>query len=213
MMEGRVWHSEFPRSAQNIKEIEYSTSYDELAYIHEYNARQSAPRDHAPDYMYFGRYNFSEKKKSSLRDLFTIRGGLMVVSERFRDLLLGSDLGKTDFFELPLYEYNQKDRRPGRYFILHIAETKDALRLENCGDLSGKAERLAGNYARLRLIDRDTVVAVDRQTALAGVDLWGDPMLPGVAFMSDRLKLAIEEAKIQASFLQIKETKLVEDTP
>ncbi len=114
-----------------------------------------------------------------------------MVSERFFDLLSTYNLGPTRFFEVPLLEYDQKTRRPGRWFILQILAEKPTLvpeRSEGVTEASLKGHWEADPFG-------SGVLAV-RATSSAGEDLWVDPVISHRIFLSDRLKTAIEEAKI-----------------
>jgi hypothetical protein len=115
-----IWTSAFTDHSESIKSVDFHLPDNSLD-------RQVALRQAAkwpdgkpltpelvPDYIFFELYDLSEKYRSSLPDWFTIIGGVHVVSEKFRDFLAGFDLGANQFFEVPLYEFDQKTRRPGR---------------------------------------------------------------------------------------------------
>lgn len=201
----KVWDTPFIQKPNNMSKVTYSTSWDIMDYLNDYQAQVLTPREHAPDYLYFEYYNLSEKQKISLPDMFKITGGFIVISERFHELLQEFDLGQTQFFEVPLYEYNQKNQRPGRWFILHIAEHKEALVPEEC---TGLITFVKGGDKWLSNFGDDTV-AVLKNVALAGVDLWMDPRLNERIFLSDRLKIAIKDHKIKATSMKMKPTKLI----
>ena len=207
----KIWNTPFIQKTQNSRKIDYSSGWDLIDYLDDYQRQILTPRSHVPDYLYFNVYNLPKKKKESLLDMFKVQDGLIVISERLYDLLQQFDTGGTQFFEVPLFEYNQKDRRPGIYYILHIAEHKRALVPDASEELvlRGTNERYGDVWYNGLLTDK---IAVSAGVAGTGVDLWMDPNMNDRIFFSDRLKAAFKEAEIKASALKFLPCKVVEKT-
>ena len=193
-------------ATRNMTRISYKISWDEMDYIRDYRAQVPTPRDHSPEYIYFNVYDLPERKKAALPDMFEITGGLIVISQRFHDLLQDFDLGKTQLFEVPLYENNQKDRRPGTYYILHIGEQKSSFLPD---ESTGIRAHGSGDTLNWDSYAGEDKLALSRDAALAGVDLWMEAKMGDRIFFSDRLKSAIKNHKIKAASLKMRPCKLV----
>lgn len=204
----KIWNTPFIQKTQNVRKVTYSSSWDLMDYLNDYQRQVLTPRSHAPDYLYFNVYDLPKKKKESLLDMFRVRDGLIVISERLYDLFQQFDTGATQFFEVPLFEYNQKDRRPGVYYILHIAEQKRALVPEASQELQlrGTTEQDGDIWYNSLITDK---IAVSAKIAATGVDLWMDPNMRERIFFSDRLKTAFKDAGIKASALKFLPCKVV----
>ncbi|NSX54331.1 hypothetical protein [Parasulfitobacter algicola] len=122
----KIWNTTFIMKTENSRHINYHSDREILAYADEYQDFIKVERNQAPEYLYFDLYDLKEKYKNSLPDIFKVQDAVIVISQKLHDLLQNFDLGETLLFEIPLYEYNQKDRRPGTYYILHIVEKKTA---------------------------------------------------------------------------------------
>ena len=120
-----------------------------------------------------------------------ITDGLAIISERFADLLKDFNLGATQLFEIPLFEFDQETQRSGKYFLLNVAETKPCFLPEQTAHVKAGAGTGLG-FWRLRGFPEATVLP----SAAEGADMWADPTLRQVIFMSDRLVKAIKAAKI-----------------
>ena len=150
------------------------------------------PTDHVPDYIFFKYPDSKEDYKAKLPDLMMIINGLLVISEKFRDLLVGFDIGTTLVHEVPLYEHDQKTRRSGRWFILHITANKKTV----IPEMSENVEQIGkSGHWRSRIAQED-ILAV-RADAGQGADLWIDASFRGRIFLSDCLKSALKPAGIR----------------
>ena len=202
----KVWDTNFISHSQNSTRIDYQSTWDKMDYLNDYEMQIPTPRNHAPDFLHFNVYDLPERKKAALPDMFKVINGLIVVSQRFCDLLQDFDLGKTRLFEVPLYEYNQKDRRPGTYYILHIGEQKTSF----LPDESTGLESLGSGETLVWMSDVDEdKLALSKDAALTGVDLWMEAKMRSRIFFSDRLKMAIKDHKITASSLKMRPCKLI----
>lgn len=152
-----------------------------------------------PEYIFFGLRDLSEEYRAKTPDWFKIMGGVHVISEKFRNFLSDFDLGANEIFELPLYEFDQKTRRSGRWFVFHIRETKDTLVAELSTGLEQRG--MAAGFWRSRTGD-DVLAA--RASAAIGADLWFDLHMAGRIFLSDRLKISLKPAGIRADGLTLR---------
>ena len=193
----RFWNTNPPDKTTSGQNVDFRVDRPPLDYIHEFRRHDPAERDQAPDYIFFNLSGLREDYKRKLPDIFTITGGLIVISERFADLLRGFELGQTRLFEVPLFERDQKTPRPGRWFILHIAAKKSAFVPEASSGVKEKDHAPPGLWEPDRLVKTD-VVAV-RASAAEGEDLWVDTHYSWRIFFSDRLRQAIKEAGIKGS--------------
>ena len=183
----KIWNMPSSLSTKNVRYIDFHLSRPKIDYIQELERFDPVSRDQAPDFIFFKLRNISSAYKANSPDLMTITDGLLIVSQKFRDLLLRFDLGATQLFEVPLYEYDQKTRRPGTWYILHIAVKKHTVipeKSENVREKPVKGFWGPTGYA-------EDVLAVHASSAV-GEDLWADPHFSGRLFLSDRLKTAIK---------------------
>jgi len=166
------------------------------------DGRRPVPAEEVPNYVHFSLRDLRKSQKDNLPDLFRIIDGIPVVSERFRELLIAHELGATEFHEVPLLEYDQKTRRPGRWFLLSVIESKPTLIPEK----SKGVEKIGSTY--LADFSHHDVLAV-RAESVRGADLWRDPPLINRLFLSDRLKRAIKDAGIKVRRMPMRKCVVV----
>lgn len=158
------------------------------------------------------------EKKRALPDAFKGHMDSIIVSEAFRTLLDGFDLGASQVIELPLYDIKSKDKvgrtdvdtskkDPRRWFLFHVTEFKDAFLPEQSADLYDLQSSGKPKYAVQSTVPPKIVV--DRKTAAAGPDVWRDPKLIDVVFFSDALKWAVKSAKLKTPVFPFKPCALV----
>jgi hypothetical protein len=195
----KIWNTTFTDHTVNLRYIDYRIPNSTLDRRVEgsrgfkYPDGKSLPTDLVPDYIFFKYPDSKEDYKAKLPDLTMIINGLLVISEKFRDLLVGFDIGTTLVHEVPLYEHDQQTRRPGRWFILHITANKKTVIPEK----SENVERVAPSSAKwTSRIAQEDVLAVRADAAL-GADLWIDSDYQGRIFLSDRLKSALKSAGVR----------------
>ncbi len=167
-----------------------NTPEKRLEAVNHYQAWHALKPNEIPTKLFFGVSDFSEKQKT-LKDASIIKNGLAIISERFADLLKDFDLGATQIFEIPLFEYDQETQRPGKYFLLNVAETKPCFVPEQSTGVRPGKYTAVGLW---NLISIENLAVLS--TAAVGADMWADPVLREAIFMSDRLVKAIRAAKI-----------------
>lgn len=201
----KIWNTTFTDHTVNLRYIDYSIPNSTLDRRVEgsrgfkYPDGKPLPTDLVPDYIFFKYPDSKEDYKAKLPDLMMIINGLLLISEKFRDLLAGFDLGTTLVHEVPLYEYDQKTRRPGRWFILHITANKKTVIPELSENVKPS---LSGRTWSSRIAQED-VLAV-HAAAAPGAELWIDPHYYGRIFLSDRLKFALKPAGIRVLKLPLR---------
>ncbi len=164
-------------------------------------------------------------------DLCPIAMSGILVSGAMIDLLGQFNLGETQILELPLYEGLGKPLSqssglkepdlsrpvPGRWGLLHVRARKDTVIEEHCKNINHSVEAPWLEIQLLSVSSRSkkTVIALNADAACRGPDLWFDTRITRVPFISDRLRLAIEEAGLRVPTMKwLKEAELhVADDP
>jgi hypothetical protein len=194
----KIWNTTFTDHTINLRYIDYMIPNSTLDRRVEgsrgfkYPDGKSLPTDLVPDYIFFKYPDSKEDYKAKLPDLMMIINGILVISEKFRDLLAGFDTGISLIHEVPLHEHDQKTRRPGRWFILHITANKKTV----IPEMSENVEQIGkSGHWRSRIAQEDNLVV--RADAGQGADLWIDASFRGRVFLSDRLKSALKPAGIR----------------
>ena len=167
---------------------------------------------HIPEYLYFAPMGDS-KVKPSCRDAFHISGGVLVVSQAFRDVLVQHELGATRLHEVPVHRDERgapSDLPP--HYLLHVTEGKPgtfapehSTNVEQLKRYDEAEPRPDAPWADLYNKDELAVHAA----SAAGADLWHDPALRQRLFLSDRLARAIKEAGLKSRALRFVRAKVV----
>lgn len=202
-----IWNTSVD-STSNVRSIEYHVDGDWRVRVHVSDklrrGTSSLPKEQVPEFIHFDRYDLRASYKDNLPDLFRITDGIVIVSERFRDLLTAHELGASEFHEVPLYEYDKTTRRPGRWFIFSVIEKKPTLVPEKSTGIKEMAEK--GVYSPE--IGANDVLAV-RAASAQGADLWQDPAMLYRLFLTDRLKRAIKEAGIKVRHMPMRKCVVI----
>ncbi len=194
----KIWNTTFTDHTVNSRWIDYHISDNTLdrrikgseGFLYPNGVPLSL--DLVPDYIFFKYPDLKEDYQAKTPDLVRITNGLLVISEKFRDLLAGFDTGNSLIHEVPLYENDQKTLRPGRWFILHITANKKTVIPERSENVERVAPGSAKGHSR---VAQEDVLAV-RADAADGADLWIDAYYQGRIFLSERLKSALKPAGI-----------------
>jgi hypothetical protein len=201
----KIWNTTFTDHTINLRHINYRIPNETLQRRVEgsegflYPNGKPLPAELVPEYLFFAYRDSKEDYKAKLPDLMKITNGLLVMSEKLRDLLGGFDMGTSLIHEVPLYEYNQKTRRTGRWFILHITANKKTV----IPEMSKNVEETFLGSGRWKAARENDVLAV-RASAAEGSDLWIDANFRGRIFLSDRLKSALKPAGIRVLKLPLR---------
>lgn len=180
--------------------------------------------EHGPNSLFVAFPQWGENR--SFDDLGPMANSGILVSGSMIDLLSDFELGATQVLELPMYEGLGKPLAPssgleepdlsrpvpGRWGVLHVRETKDAIIDEHCENVGPSPEAPWLDYQMLSVPYRDkkTVIALASEVACAGADLWFDKRVSMVPFISDRLRLALTASGLRVPTMKwLKEAKLV----
>jgi hypothetical protein len=154
-----------------------------------------------------GRYKDTKVKK--LSHLFTIAGFVMM-SERCASVFQSFDLGVGGVYPV---EIHHGDRRtlvtPDTIYILNFGSKKPVFRPDKSSLSSLK--KIGGHecYIPYEIADGDFALSAD---ALDGPDLWIDPGLINVFFLSCRLIQALQVAKVIQN-IDPKSCRIISNTP
>ena len=209
----KIWNSDFLGTTRMFRKTSVKLNSDDpsskdfVDYQDKYEAGIPVEPDNVPIYpvaLYFEYPDTPESYKKKWRDIFRVQLGLVVVSERMKDLLQGFNLGETSFRELPLFENDQTTPRPeGPFFLMHILQYRGAFVPEQ----SENVEKY--KYAdKWRPAITSDILAID-PSKVAGADLWMDHRIRSRVFFSDRLRQAIKDTKFQTYGLSFKACKVV----
>lgn len=138
------------------------------------------------------------------RNWVRIYGGLYVISESFRNVLVNFDLGTTQIVEVPFVD-RQGAQQPGHWYLFHISELKSCLVPEQSRGIK-KNEFVDVDWESAS--STEELLAVNAG-ALEGVDLWIDPHMSSRIFFSDRLKSAITDAGIRSPGMKLYRCRVV----
>jgi hypothetical protein len=190
----KIWNTTFTDHTINLRYIDFHLANNTVtcgaACSRAFLYPDGKPLDASllPDYVFFKYRDHKEDYKAKTPDLIMMEGGLLLISEKFRDLLNGFDMGTTLIHEVPLYENDQKTLRPGRWFILHITANKKTV----IPELSENVEETVAGSGRWK-----------------GADLWIDPQFRGRIFLSDRLQSALKPAHIRVLKLPLRPCSVI----
>ncbi len=127
-------------------------------------------------------------------------GGFWTVSAAVAGVLRSVDLGRSSLYPTKVFRYDRKTPLEGEYFCLNFGEQKQAFLPEHSPRATKNPyDKIDRGFRTLPLVPRDGDMAVDRM-ALAGPDLWIDPLVRDAFFLSDSLAQALMAAKLARRF-------------
>ena len=202
MKKETVWVSRAMSDSTLVKAItcdELATDPDPIIETME-NSRKGKPMpaDRFPKRLH-RKYGDADIKK--LPDI-CMAGGFWVVSAACADVLRQFDLGQTALYPVEIFQHDKKSRVEGEYFYLAFGETKNVFEPNETPDATGLstgATQKPIRFWRPRAGFEDGNIAVNK-LALEGVDLWIDPSLLRIFFLSHALVQALKAAKLTRRF-------------
>ncbi|MEM1297831.1 MAG: DUF1629 domain-containing protein [Pseudomonadota bacterium] len=211
----KIWYSRILSNSVEISvELDFKLEDHGIQqaadYANDYRRWEPDARRNSPKYLHFDKGR--GKIKASAADAMLIAGGMLVISQKFRDVLVPFDLGATRLIEVPIYKADGKtlsDYPP--HYLVQISETKPTLVPEESKNIRlpippGKTEPLpAAMWGETYEPDELAV----RASSAAGADLWADPKLGSRLFFTDRLKRAIKAEKIKSRGLDFVAAKVL----
>lgn len=210
--EPKIWVSRFFGGSVQSLSFDWSTQGKKVDYVHAYWRDQilADPID-APEKIFPRRH---KEIKSSLKDAFTIVGGILIISPALRDILVEFDLGQSQLFEVPICadESGTPSGLPNHY-ALNVHEPRRTVIIELSDNIErpispGRTEP-APNAKYVP--QRWTEILPARADSAQGPDLWHDPRILSRFFMSDRLKQAIDAADLKVKGLDLYPARVFEE--
>lgn len=209
--EPKIWVSRFFTS-RNLVNFDWSTRGARIDYKNAYWRDQALadPKD-APERIFF---EDDTAVKPTLKDAFTIIGGILIISPALRDVLVECDLGQSQLFEVPICadESGTPSGLPNHY-ALNVHEPRRTVIIELSDNIErpispGRTEP-APNAKYVP--QRWTEILPVRADSAQGPDLWHDPRILSRFFMSDRLKQAIDAADLKVKGLDLYPARVFEE--
>ncbi|MET1412188.1 hypothetical protein ABVF61_07980 [Roseibium sp. HPY-6] len=182
----KVWTSEAWGRTNYLKFI----SYDDEPHSAEMCRKFKRGAQIDPDW--FPRKVYLENLGVKPTEIFSIRGFLVLVSERFVELLGNFDLGSNQLVETALYESARQSKLPMRFFVFNIVEKKTDCFVPN--ESKGPFDNIGGDFFWTAPNGYDGI-AVRESAVIDGVDVWMDPILGQTPFFSGPLGDAIKKGK------------------
>jgi hypothetical protein len=151
---------------------------------------------------------FGDKRYGKIKSLIHLCScnGFMLTSKQAADVLAKFDLGQGGVFPVEIYQPDKTTVFDLGYHFLNFGAVKQTLAVSQSLKLQARGFGLK-NY-EMPTIMADDLIAVST-TALAGPDLWTDPLLSHSFFVSDRLAKALKKEKLTRAF-RLYRCKMVE---
>ncbi|MEO1468218.1 MAG: hypothetical protein AAFV86_04120 [Pseudomonadota bacterium] len=197
----KIWFSRALDNTDGSYSIDHDKGTDVVPFAWAYRDIEPSP---SPDAIPTCLFQLGASFKPRSADAAMVLDGFIVVSEKMRDVLTQFNLGSTQFYECPIYASHEKTAvLPGRYAILHVMEKKSAFVPEasenvHQGSLFDDRPVIPGEPWK-PTYGKD-ILAV-RAAATEGVDLWADPDIKDRLFATDRLKPALDKARVKTRVL------------
>lgn len=127
--------------------------------------------------------------------------GLWIVSERVANVLRSFVIGGGDLVPVEMNDLDSCKSMTGRWFLWQLCARKLALEPNSSRNIFPVGE---GRHIHAGISDGDLVLKSD---ALSGADIWTDPQLQGVIFLSADLSEALRSAGLATHEAGIGELK------
>lgn len=184
----------------------------QIAYSDAARNMQPYTGDFPPTFLYFSQ---GTQIAQATKDAFISENGLMIVSPAVRDVLVQFELGASQLIEVPVYR--DMAGTPSEYpphFVLHVMEHKScfvpeaSLNVEQPPKWDGSPPDPDKKWRGIYRTDTPAL----RAFAADGADMWCDPILRHRIFVSDRLKQALDAARIKSQGLKFFEAITLSET-
>ncbi|GAB4525140.1 MAG: hypothetical protein Tsb0019_27190 [Roseibium sp.] len=162
---------------------------DAVEAIRQNNSGVSLPKDRFPNEV------FGSSDSGTFEELpdFFSADGYWVVSEACAKVFKGFDLESGGLYPVRIFQKDRKTPVPGDYYCLNFGSVKEAFQPE--GSPKAYKSQHGGDFWMPPFVVKDGDIAVS-EAALAGSDLWVDPKIMSVFFVSGGLAKALKAAKI-----------------
>jgi len=182
----KAWTSVAWFDADYFRHLTFDPPADFVRVIRQMKRGEPVRQDELPWRMFPRR-----ARLKTLPDIFCIRDGLMIVSERLATLMKEFEFGQNQLFEIELYNLDRETRISDRYFILNVTERKENSFVPE--KTKGPINEVHGTYRPAP--SGYEGVAVRRSSIDGGADLWMDPILYRTPFFSGALGEAIQNGE------------------
>ncbi len=187
-----VWFSRILNDTDQFVSGEYDLGDSSLSLLEVSNALARHDPIEPQDAPSAFRMPQGSKIKASRRDAFLTVGRLVLVSPKLRDVLIDFDMGKNQFFEVPVHHASRLNYP--NHFILNVIEKKNSFLPEHSiGYRAGITISFEGDDSVQTFDGKyDSDVPVLSPKATEGVDMWCEAAIWNRIFFSERLKNAVE---------------------
>ena len=201
------------RNSADLVSLDFKCDGDTIAFLDAFQYLwQLEPPENLPKFLYFGR---AKKIPPKVTDAFTIIGGLMIISQAFRDVLVQFNIGETQLIEVPIYaDENGTPSGLPNHFVLNVHHPRSTLVQELSENIEQQipyGETSPPPSAKWKPIYNRDIWAIN-SAAIDDADLWHDPMVGGRFFLSGRLKNALHGAGLKIKALDLKPARLFENS-
>lgn len=136
---------------------------------------------------------FLHSRKKNLADAFCIRSGIIVVSEKMKQIIERLDPDRHQFFPLDIF-YRNRDPLDGRYFTLHITSSKPTIVLDQP---AVQDKNFEGTKYRIFVSPNHTSnPIVVSENMVEDVNWWRDDFAKGTYFVSQKLLDEVKANKL-----------------
>ena len=190
--EQKVWCSDLLSDFEEGKSIGYETPdiVKGQSWIKRYQSGEIVEATELPKVLR------AEQAYGSLPQIFKINNKLIVVKEQLKELLTSFNLGNSHLHSVSIHDYWGQEEYPGPFFILNIAESIQVFDPDRSKGACRHYDYSPWHIKWAGVEPLDIAVktnSIDHNE----VDLWLDPNLSDVIFLTDQLALAIEEQQIE----------------
>ncbi|MEM1275329.1 MAG: DUF1629 domain-containing protein [Pseudomonadota bacterium] len=190
-----IWCIDFKMPGKKAKLIKYDLPDNDMEIQRQ---AADASRDGEvlrPEYVPYRLYwehKSMKPKRPALPDLFWIYAGFMIVTARFKSVLEQFNIGRTRFFQVPLFD-DGDEVTDETLFVLNLAEVREV-----AVPTKSTAAFDAG-FGHWLISDIKSGDVVVKTNPMDGLDLVYQPKFSSAVFISDRLDKAMKTAKIRGA--------------
>ncbi|MEM9100312.1 MAG: DUF1629 domain-containing protein [Pseudomonadota bacterium] len=194
--DGPIWCIDFMMPGKKAKLIKYDlpaeNDNDTRRKAADANREGEVLRPEYVPYRLYWEHKRMKPKRPALPDLFWIYNRSVIVTARFKSLLEQFNIGRTRFFQVPLFD-DGIEVIDETLFVLNLAEVRDVAVPEK-----STAAR-EGSFGRWFISDIKSGAVVVKPNPMDGLDLVYQPKFSSAVFISDRLDKAMKAAKIRGA--------------
>jgi hypothetical protein len=185
----KIWCSNFLYDSGVVKSIDFSgLEIKQKSLWHErYQAGERLDPSEFPDKLK------AEQSYPDLPKIFKIVGRVIVLRESVKTLLEQFELGASQFHSVRIQDPWGFEEYPGPFFILNIAELCSLFAPEHSARVHRRFPHVPWS---VKLATSEPLEIAVRNEPPQGLDLWLDPSLGHVIFLSGALAMAIRKEKI-----------------